>query len=227
MVSRNELIGLWMKESLLCSLSLDFPPLSGENASPLWSMSGIGCLQPHCLALHPSKRSISKNPMSPTSEYGGALPMCISSEISAILSNLITKNASSLGILLATRAGSSITQSLSAPLSPRELISMKGTFLGLLKRKSMLFPPLLALLTLFPLLSPLQPHQRRILGCLLFQMKGVMLSLFLNVLHLLVRVLHMVILKRNHLSLLRVLSLFLIYQLLHLHSLLLLSLSLP
>jgi hypothetical protein len=54
-----------------------------------------------------------------------------------------------------------------------------------------------------------------------------MLSLSLNVFHLLVRVLHMVISKRSHLSLLRVLSLFLICQLLHFHSLLLLSQSLP
>jgi hypothetical protein len=58
-------------------------------------------------------------------------------------------------------------------------------------------------------------------------MKRVMLSLSLNVLHLLVQVLHMIIMKRSHLSLLRVLSLSLIYQLLHLHSLLLLSQSLP
>jgi hypothetical protein len=111
--------------------------------------------------------------------------------------------------------------------SLRELISTKGTFLGPLERKSTLFPPLLALLSLFPLLSPLQLHQRRISGCLLFQMKGVILSLSLNVLHLLVRVLHMVISKRSHLSLLQVLSLSLIYQLLHLHSLLLCSQSLP
>jgi hypothetical protein len=48
-----------------------------------------------------------------------------------------------------------------------------------------------------------------------------------DVLHLLVRVLHMVISNTSHLSLLQVLSLFLIYQLLHLHSLLFLSLSLP
>jgi hypothetical protein len=142
-----------VKESLLCSQSLDFLPLSGENAYPLWSMSGIGCLQPHCLVLHPSKRSISENPTSPTSKYGGALPMCISSKISGILSSLTTKNVYSLDILLATRAGSSIIQSLSVPLSLRELIPMKGTFLGPLERKSTLSPALLALLSLFPLLS--------------------------------------------------------------------------
>jgi hypothetical protein len=215
-VSQNELIGLWVKESLPCSQSLDFLPLSGVNASPIWSMYGISCLQLRFLALPLLKLSISKNLTSPTSEYGGALPMCISSKISAILFSLTTKNASLLDILLATRAGSSITQSLSAPLSPRELISTKGTFLGLLKRKSTLSAALLALLTLFPLLSPLQPHQQHILGCLLFQMKGVMLSPFLNVLHLLVRVLHMVISKRSHQSLLQVQNQCLIYQLLHL-----------
>jgi hypothetical protein len=104
---------------------------------------------------------------------------------------------------------------------------MKGTFLGPLERKSTLCPALLALLSLYPLLSPLQLHQRRISGCLLFQIKGVMLSLSLNVLHLLVRVLHIVISKRSHQSLLQVQNLFLIYQLLHLLSLLLLFQSLP
>jgi hypothetical protein len=76
-VSQNELIGLWVKESLLCSLNLDFLPLSGENAYLLWSMSGISCLQLRSLALHPSRLSISENLTFPTSEYGGALPMCM------------------------------------------------------------------------------------------------------------------------------------------------------
>jgi hypothetical protein len=76
-------------------------------------MSGIGFLLLCFLVLHLFRPSMGRNLMFLTSEYGGALPMCIYNEISTPLFSLTVKNAFSLDTLLATKAGSSTTQSQS------------------------------------------------------------------------------------------------------------------
>jgi hypothetical protein len=54
-----------------------------------------------------------ENLMFPIFESGDALPMCMFSEISGILSSLTMRSVFLLAILQAIRAGSSITQSQS------------------------------------------------------------------------------------------------------------------
>ncbi|XP_006456646.1 hypothetical protein AGABI2DRAFT_228690 [Agaricus bisporus var. bisporus H97] len=94
MVLLNGLIGLWERGSLLCSRNLGYLLCSGVNVSRQWSMSGICLPLLRFRAPLPSKLSISENLMSHISGSGGALPMSMYNEISAILSSLTTRSVS-------------------------------------------------------------------------------------------------------------------------------------
>ena len=124
MVLQNAPIESYQSASLPCWQNLALQWHSGARHSLHWSMSGIDVLQLLWTMLHPMNYGMDANQMSPISESGDRLHMCIFKRTSTAHCAHIMRSACSLDTQMATRGGSSTTQLQSTPSSLSELILM-------------------------------------------------------------------------------------------------------
>src|SRR3954469_7248915 len=118
-------------------------------------MCGTDALQKQFKMLHLMNSGTSASQMSPTFEFGAVLLMCTFKETREHPLALIWRNASSLAILMVTRAGNSSTHSQDVLLSLKELTLMRETSLhsNHTPRSSQLHPTLSTLSSLHQLRS--------------------------------------------------------------------------
>ena len=106
------------------------PTFWGEALSSLVHVLNSNAVRPlHSSTQRPMRPSMARSLMSPICAFGAAWLICMCKRTSVVRCALTWRSASSLGIHLITRAGSSTIPSPSAQLSLNVLSSMRDTSL--------------------------------------------------------------------------------------------------